>query len=125
MSRSQRVTLYVHNASINLVLFEQVGGTWEKHLPQTLSLGIGHQVSTASKKLTAFSAKQIGFYWFIESQDPNSFEVSKIPQQSSAQSLMEGSVGWGLFPLICSIFLLTAGWSVSRKIHKTTGLSGH
>jgi hypothetical protein len=124
MNSTRRVTLYLSNAPPNIVLFEQIGNTWEKHLPQTLPLGFGNRLSTSSKKLTAFSAKKMGFYWFMESQYPNSFKISHIPQQTSAQSLMEGSIGWGLFPLVCSILILTAGWSLSRKIHRPIEISG-
>lgn len=124
--QTERVTLYLNDPPKDLVLFEKVGEEWKKRLPQpfavdAVDLPEGRQAET--KKIVAFSAQGLGFYWFARSTTPNSLVLAHVPPPSSAQSLIGGSLSLGMFPSMLWILLfVVVGW-ISHWVHNTLRFS--
>ncbi len=123
--QTKRVTLYLHDPPEDLVLFEKIGEEWKKRLPQSFNVDLPKGEPTRAKKIVAFSAQELGFYWFARSTTPNSLVLTHAPQEPSARSLIGGSLSLGLFPsLLWVLLFVIVGWA-SHRFHSTLTLDGH
>lgn len=113
----KRVSIFLQPKSGALELYEQVEERWIKRLPQSLRVA-GHNGRGGSPQdLLAFSLEKPGFFWVMESPSPQLTKTSFVPQDSSAKSLMGGSILWGFSAWTASILLLSIGWLISRRLH--------
>ncbi|MDR4484684.1 MAG: hypothetical protein R3B95_15975 [Nitrospirales bacterium] len=113
----QRITLFLQPKSHLLELYEQNEGVWTKRMPQPLRVAALHDAEDPPQDLVAFSLEKPGFFWILESSSLPLPRSSFVPQDSSAKSLMGGSILWGFSALAASILLLVIGWMISCRIH--------
>ena len=124
VDKIQRVTLFLQPKSDALELYEQVNGLWIKHLSQSLRVANQHDHEGAPQDLLAFSVEKTGFFWINESPSPQLTKAFFAPQDSSAKSLMGGSMLWGFSAWTASILVLSIGWLISRRLHNSVQFLG-
>lgn len=118
VTQVERVTLYTKGLEGSTVLLENINGVWEKRLPQSLLIdSVGEDVMS-NQMLQAYSARQLGFYWFLKPSMTNTI-TSHSSEPTSARTLMGGEFTRGILPSIFGIVLFILCGTLSRYIHKT------
>jgi hypothetical protein len=117
VEKIQRITLFLQPKSHSLELYEQNEGVWIKRMPQPLRVADPHDDEDTPQDLLAFSLEKPGFFWILESPSLPLSRSSFVPQDSSAKSLMGGSILWGFSAWAASILLLSISWFISRWLH--------
>ena len=114
----KRITLFLQPKSGGLELYEDVEGRWMKRLSQPIRVSQPNGYQGSPNDLLAFSVKKPGFFW-VKTTSTSSLlnNVPFIPQESTAKSLMGGSLLLGFSILVTSIGLLCMAWFFSQKIH--------